>query len=192
MEKHLNELSLNEAILARRSIREYTSKKVDSKRMRSLIEAAVKAPTAMHSEPWGFAIIQNVDLLKELSDVAKPMFIKQFEHDTQDLDALNNPEFNIFYDASTLVVVCANKDSPYAVADCWLGAENMMLAACGMGLGSCVIGMALLALNNKQEKSKLGISENYEAIAPIVIGFPRKDTVASKRKKPLILSWIES
>lgn len=192
MGKTFNGMSLNEAILGRRSVREYTSKKVDTRSIRSLIEAAVKAPTAMHSEPWGFAIIQDVNMLKELSDIAKPMFIKQFEHDAQDLNALNKPEFNIFYDASTLIVICANKDSPYAIADCWLAAENLMLAARGMELGSCVIGMALLALNNKQEKLKLDISDNYEVVAPIVIGFPRKQPVVSQRKKPFILSWIEA
>lgn len=184
-------MSVYEAILSRSSIREYTSKKVDAKRVRSLIEAAEMAPTLLHRESRGFAIIQDVKLLKDLSDTAKPMLIKQFKDDALNLDALKNPEFNIFHDASTLVVVCANKGNRYAAADCWTAAENLMLAARGMELGSCVIGMALLALNTEEKKSELGISKFYEAIAPIVVGFTREKPVISQRKRPFILSWVE-
>lgn len=184
-------MSVYEAILSRRSIREFTAQKVDAKSIRSLIEAAEMAPTLKHSESRGFAIVQDVQFLKELSDTAKPMLIQQSKPDAQELDALSNPEFNIFYDASTLIVVCASRDSPYAVADCWTAAENLMLAACGMKLGSCVISMALLAFNDAEKKSALGFSELYEVVAPIVIGFPRKKPMAGQRKKPFILNWVE-
>ena len=70
-------MSVYEAILGRRSIREYTAQKVNEKKIRSLIEAAVMAPTAMGNEPWAFVIIQDVAMLQDLSDVAKPLFIEQ-------------------------------------------------------------------------------------------------------------------
>lgn len=185
-------MSVYEAILSRRSIREFTAQDVDAKSIRSLIEAAEMAPTIDQSQPRGFAIVQNVKFLRELSDMAKPMLIQQTKPAPEEMRALKNPEFNIFYDASTLIVISASKDNPYAIADCWTAAENLMLAARGMALGSCVVGMALLALNNSEKKSALGISEFYEAFAPVVIGFPKKTPTASQRKRPFILSWIES
>lgn len=190
MKEEHNGVSVFEAILGRRSIREYTSQQVDAKKIRSLIEAAVMAPTAMHHEPWAFTIVQDVTLLQDLSDVAKPMFAKQLKLDNSpDIDKFNYPAFNIFYDASTLIIISANKDNSIAIADCWLAAENLMLAAFGMGLGTCVIGAALFALNDTEQKLKLGINENFEAVVPIIIGFPRAGAVSSKRKRPLILKW---
>lgn len=189
----MNGMSVYEAILGRRSIREYTAQKVNEKKIRSLIEAAVMAPTAMGNEPWAFVIIQDVAMLQDLSDVAKPLFIEQLKHDAHAFEAFNDPAFNIFYDASTLIIICANKDNPTADADadCWLAAENLMLAAFAMGLGTCVIGAVLLAMHDEELKIKLGIPVDYEAIVPIIVGFPRSEAVSSKRKRPLILNWVE-
>lgn len=186
-------MSVFEAILGRRSIREYLSQQVDAKKIRSLIEAAVMAPTAMHHEPWAFVIVQDVALLQSLSDIAKPMWLEQLKNDdSHRIEAFKHPTYNTFYDASTLIIICANKDIPMATADCWLAAENLMLAAFGMGLGSCVIGSALLALNQVEQKLKLGITEHYEAVVPIVIGFPSAVAVSSSRKRPLILNWLKA
>lgn len=193
MRTELNGISVFEAILGRRSIRNYTSQQVDAKKIRSLIEAAVMAPTAMHRESWAFAIVQDVNLLKGLSDIAKPLFAEQLkDDDLHDSAVFQDPAFNIFYDASTLIIICANRDNQMAIADCWLAAENLMLAAFGMGLGSCVIGATLLALENSEQKLTLGITENYEAIVPIIIGFPSTSADSSKRKRPLILNWLKT
>jgi nitroreductase len=192
VKNELNEMSVFEAILGRRSIREYTSQKVDAKKIRSLIEAAVMAPTAMHREPWAFAVIQDTAVLQELSDVAKPMFIKQLKHESHDIEALKNPDFNLFYDANTLIIICGDKNNPAAEADCWLAAENLILAAFAMGLGTCVIGSVLSALKNVEQKLKLGINDTFEVFVPIVIGFPRGDAVSSKRKRPLIVNWLKT
>jgi nitroreductase len=192
MDNKLNEISLYQAILARRSVREYTLKKVDVKRIRSLIEAAVMAPTAMHSEPWAFAIIQDVAVMKTISDTAKSSMTLNKMHRGFNDQSFNDPAFNVFYDASTLIIICANKNNPTAFADCWMAAENLMLSALAMGLGTCVIGNALLAINEREQKSNLGIDDTYEAIAPIIVGFPNVEAAPRNRKKPLILSWIES
>ncbi len=193
MNKKVSEVNVCEAILARRSIRAYTSQKVDAKSIRSLIEAAVRAPTAMQLEPWAFTIIQDKKMLKCLSDIAKPKLTKRLKQELVEIkDALAKFEANIFYNASTLIVICANTENPYAVADCWMAAQNLMLAAHAIGLGSCVITQALPALNDIDVKLQLGISERYEAIAPIVIGYSNTESHISRRNRPLILNWIET
>jgi nitroreductase len=188
--KVVNEMDVFQAILSRRSVREYTSQKVDTKRIRLLIEAAVRAPTAMHREPWAFVVVQDKELLKGLSDRVKPLFIEQIKPGAYSFDKVKDPGFNVFYDASTLIIICAKKDGSFTEADCWLAAENLMLSACAMDLGTCVIGAALLGLNDAKEKLRLGIPDNYEAVAPILVGFPSGETKASDRKTPLILNWL--
>jgi nitroreductase len=68
-------------------------------------------------------------------------------------------------------------------------AENMMLAACAIGLGSCVIGSSVEALNTPEVKAKLDIPGEFNAVAPIIVGVPRGETATPSRKEPLILAW---
>lgn len=104
-------------------------------------------------------------------------------------DRFTANSFNAFYNAGSLVVVCANAATPFAAADCWLAAENLMLAACAMGLGTCPIGLAVTALNGDAWKRELGIPADMVAIAPIILGVPAGETAAVPRKKPEILAW---
>jgi nitroreductase len=72
------EQNIFETILARRSVRAYSSDRLGSNTVQTLLEAAIHAPCAMHEEPWAFAIIQNVQILKKLSDLSKPFLTRGY------------------------------------------------------------------------------------------------------------------
>ena len=189
------EMTIFETILARRSVRRYKARKVDRTAISILLEAAVHAPTAIHQEPWAFVVIQDRRLLKSLSDQAKPLFVaeaqeKGLEHAGRSFDIFKYPDYNIFYDATTLILICGRTSAPSYTADCWLAAENLMLAACAMGLGTCVVGSALPALNTPETKVLLNIPENFIAVAPIIVGYPDDEIVPVMRKNPVILANI--
>jgi nitroreductase len=76
------------------------------------------------------------------------------------------------------------------VADCWLAAENLLLAAYAQGLGTCVIGFAVSALNTPEWKAELKIPSEMTAIAPMIVGVPAGVTPPVPRKPPEIISWI--
>ena len=204
--------SFTEVLYRRRAVRAYAPDAVDESRLRPLLEAAVHAPTARHQEPWQFVIVQNRDLLKRISDRAKGLARANAAHHGNVLkppgspgdgvpSPLADPEFNIFYDAGTLVVICARltqefftPDSwpahSFVVADCWLAAENFMLAATADGLGTCCIGFAVAELNDPNVKLEIGIPNGVEAFAPIIVGVPAGDTLPVPRKPPVVLRWI--
>jgi nitroreductase len=190
------EMSLYEAILARRSVRSYTTQPLEKGIISSLLEAAIRAPTAMHGEPWAFVIIEDKQLLRNLSDQAKPMLLRMMHHQHQHQQAFKlfelpgNQNFNIFYNAGTLILICGNTKIYSSEADCWLATENLILAACAMGLGSCIIGCALPILNLAETKIKLGIPHEFTVVAPIVIGYPDDTPTPTSRKHPRILSSI--
>ncbi len=185
------EMSVFETILARRSVRSYLPKKVDNKTISNLLEAAVHAPTAMHREPWAFVVIQDKQLLLKLSDKAKSLYFAEHHHESTEhfSQMFNSPDFNIFYDACNLILICGRK-THFAEADCWLAAENIMLSACAMGLGTCVIGCALPAFNDQEIRKTLNISDDFTVIAPIIIGYQNIIPAPSSRKSPIILSKI--
>ena len=186
--------SVIEAILARRSVRAFAPHQLDRNTVQTLLEAAVRAPTAMHEEPWAFVVVQNQGLLKQLSERAKPIFIEEMRHHDNkgaphSFEHCTRQDFDIFYGAGTLIIICAKPSNPFVTADCWLSAENMMLAACDMGLGSCIIGSSVSTLNISTVKTELGIPQEYVVVAPVIAGIPKEETPATLRKEPLILAW---
>jgi nitroreductase len=66
---------------------------------------------------------------------------------------------------------------------------NLILAACSMGLGTCVIGAAVPALNIPNIKADLGIPDQVTPLAPIIVGVPSGETPPTARKEPEILFW---
>lgn len=194
-------LSALDAIFTRRSVRSYAPQMLDAATVRSLLDAAVQAPTAMHTEPWTFVVIQDAATLKRYSDLAKAALMQDAAahgdlHATGDLRPPNDfaarladPNFSIFYDASTLIVICAKPLGPFVAADCWLAAQTLMLAACALGLGTCCIGLAVPTLNTPEAKADLGIPADVTAVAPIILGVPAGSTPGVPRRDPEILSW---
>lgn len=176
--------SAMDSIFSRASVRNYSEEKVGRKNLEALIASAVRAPTAMHLEPWAFVVVQDRNILKKLSDRAKPLFLGKLHHAPS---VFSDPQFDVFHGAGTLIVICA-KPAPFSEADCWLAAENLMLAACSMGLGTCVIGSSIEAIN--LSKKELGIPEDYAAVAPIAVGYPSAKTEQASRREPAILAWL--
>src|SRR5690348_2732527 len=73
MPKTESSMSVMDAIYQRRAVRNYISQAVDKTTLRTLLNAAVHAPTAVHEEPWVFAVLQDKAMLKRLSDKAKQL-----------------------------------------------------------------------------------------------------------------------
>lgn len=52
-------MSVMDAILHRRAVRDYRPQKIDQTVIHILLHAAVRAPTAMHEEAWAFAVVKT-------------------------------------------------------------------------------------------------------------------------------------
>jgi nitroreductase len=191
-----------EAIRGRRSVRDFAPTRVDRSTIETLLQAAVDAPTAVHEEPWIFVVVQDPGCLARISDKAKTLWREQIaagassprgtaaELDMASLaKRLGDPDFSIFYTAGTLIVIAAKPLGPFVAADCWLAAENVMLAAYGLGLGTCCIGFALGALNTPQLKMDLGVPDDAMVVAAIIVGQPAGKPASVPRKPPQIASW---
>lgn len=177
-----------QAIYRRRSIRSFTPAPVTEAQIRELLRAAVHAPTAMHAEPWTFAIVQDRALLQRISDRAKVLAAEEHASLVR-TGPLADPSFNIFYTAGTLIVVCTKVPGAFAVADCWLAAENLMLAATAVGLATCPIGFAVAALGDPPIREALGLPAGVTPIAPIIVGMPAGAPPPQTRRDPEIACW---
>jgi nitroreductase len=186
-------MNYQDLIKNRRSIRNFTDKKVPIKFLREIVQDASLAPSACNLQPWRFIIIQNVDLIKKLSDDSKKnnlemlksnheSFLKRFEN------AFKNPSYNVFYNANSLIFVCGVKN-PSIYQDCALAVAYLMFAATQRGLGSCWIGLGE-NIQDPELTREIGLTNDLHIIAPIIIGYPISIPEMPKRKA-IIIKEIE-
>ena len=64
-----------------------------------------------------------------------------------------------------------------------------MMAATSRGLGTCWVNLGT-EIHAPDMVSELGIPDNHEIVAPIILGYPEKIPSAPKRKEPEILRII--
>jgi nitroreductase len=192
VERQDRSMQVMDAIYKRRAVRSFKEKPVGKDTLTRLLLAAVQAPSAMNQQPWAFVVIQDRDLLKDYSDRAKAFLLKSLGPESpieHYRETLSDPNFNIFYDAATLVVICAKSSNTAAAEDCCLAAENFMLAALDFGLATCPIGFARPWLNERSTKGELKIPSGYGAVFPIIVGYPKAETPAVARRNPEVVEW---
>lgn len=188
-------MELTIAIYGRRAVRAYTEEPVSESEIAELIDAAVQAPSAMDQEPWAFAVIEGAERLRKLSARAKQVFAP---HPVSDEGGAHlrllmaDPNFNLFHDAPVLIVVCATRDDRQAAEDCCLAAQNLMLMAHALKLGTCPIGFARPWLRLPETKRALGIDASYVPIFPVVVGHPAERPTAPGRRPPIVVTSRES
>lgn len=188
-----SKIDVMDAIHNRRAVRNYLPQKVDAEIINQLLDAAAHAPSALHEESRAFVVVQDKSLLDRISASAKLLTSTKEQKDLQEehvLQVVQQKEFNVFYNAPSLIVICSTFKGEFVSADCWLAAENLMLSALTFGLASCVIGFSVPALNLPEWKSELGIPENMTAVVPIILGWPATPTLATTHNPPKILKWL--
>ncbi len=184
------------AISGRRSTRGYKSQAIDEELIRRLIDAATQAPNAVNRQPWTFTVVRDQAVLNQLSREAKSHMLATMSADMAAepraehfRTTLGDPTFQIFYNAPVLIVISGNASGPWIVEDCALAAENLMLMAHSMGLGSCWIGFAQSYLNTPAGKKMLGLPDSWVPVAPIIVGYPSAPPATVARKKPEV-RWV--
>jgi nitroreductase len=181
-----------DAIRRRRAVRDYKSDQLSAAILRQLIAAASWAPSAMNEQPWHFTVVTDTALLDEISRRSKAWMLERvatMPRSSHFRDILADPHFHIFYHAPALIVVSASGDGQWRAEDCALAAQNLMLAALDMDLGSCWIGFAQGWLDTEDGRNLLGLSRQSRVVAPIIVGYPKTAPPPVPRKTPVI-SWI--
>lgn len=181
-------------IKSRRSIRKYTDRPLDKNTLDKLIEAAQWAPTGMNEQPWGFIAVEDKTLIKELSDRSIP-YIKELVEQDRKFERykrrLNVKNFSIFYHAPCVIIILGKKSAFSPENDCAMAAQNMMLAAWSMGIGSCWIGMMRVLDMDAWFRETFEVPDAYTIIAPIALGyFEGQNIPVIERNNPEILKYF--
>lgn len=114
-------------IFTRRSVRAFSDKSVEAEKVEQLLRAAMQAPSACNQQPWQFLVVRGAENLTTLSACSR--FAK------------------FLPSASVALVLLADKTCMKYTDAFWqqdLGAvaQNIMLEATTLGLGTTWIGIA--------------------------------------------------
>lgn len=113
--------NLHQLLLQRHSIRRYKDTPVDADDVRTILEAALLAPSSKSARPWQFVVVEDKEMLAQLADC------KQFG---------SKP---VSTAAFAVVVTADMTKSDVYVEDASIAAVLMHLQAADLGLGSCWI-----------------------------------------------------
>ena len=157
-----------EVVKQRKSVREYSDKKVDKATLEKVIDAGRVAATARNEQPWEFIISSDKEILNKICSMC--------------------PNGPFIKDAPHLIAVFS-KDTKYYIEDCSAATQNMLLAIEALGLGGCWV-----AGDKKdyiEEVRKIfNVPEGYKLVSMISVGYPKKPQ-GPKNKKDLkeVLRW---
>jgi len=135
-------MNVSEAIAKRKSVRAYEDKPISADFLKRVVEAGQWAPNA---GPFQISVIQNARLRQRINDRALGAMIHSGNEFSQRRASL--PGYQPIYGAPVLILLSAPADAPFGTANTALAAENMLLEATGLGLGSCYLVSPTRALN---------------------------------------------
>jgi len=182
------------AIMTRRSVRKFTKRQIPDATLEKILKAGTYAPSALALQPWAFVIVQDQEFLSRVSDYCRPIMISLMKnaHDGMS-DAfralLESPGYSIYYHAPTVIMIVGRSGSRFREIDCSLCAENMMLAAHALGIGSCWVGSTEVAYDNKELMSGFRIPDGYSPVGTIVFGYPEEKPEVHEKKAAKV-GWV--
>ncbi len=158
-----------ENIMTRRSIRDYKDEPVDRETMAKVLECGIYAPSAMNMQAWVVRVVDSKEFIDGVTAIAVE----------QNPQLKEQEEFrNIFRNAPTVAFIAIPEESYSGEFDSGLLAENMMLSAWSMGIGSCCLGSVVPVMNSEEAKpylERLNLPEGYKLMIAIAFGYPAQD-----------------
>lgn len=217
----INPAALVSLMRARRSCRVYQKRPLDRAILEDLVKIGVTAPSGTNSQKWTFTVIESRSrmlnfgeaiaryfgrlnrlaesfwLRKLLKFSGRPELEIYFRDYYESIkEALSqwheNKSDRLFHGAPAAILIGARPGGSCPQEDALLAAQNILLGAQAMGLGSCLIGFAVEALRRDQKiKTSLKIPADDKIYAVIALGYPAIPfpRPAGRRKTPI--RWID-
>lgn len=176
--------AITDVIMSRRSIRVWKDSTISRETMDEILKCGINAPNGRNTQSYEIRVLSSAMIDSFTAAVVK-----------------DNPQIaekggfkNIFVNAPH--VICLAYDTSYDMAqvDCGLLGENIILSAWGKGIGSCCLGSSARWMKDspsaKNLMNKLNISEGYELLYCIGLGYP-DETPDSKPRKEDMIKYID-
>ena len=195
---------LTRLIASRRSCRNYTDTPVERDKLEDLVKIGTLAPSGTNSQKWTFTVLGDRRQVSAAGDIVGSYFEKlnklaenplarlysrlfgknalgnyyrSYYHTTKkslkEWEENNNDK--LFHGATAAIIVGSAPGASCPMEDAMLATQNILLAAHAMGLGSCLIGFAVKAIENDPSvKKRLQVPEEEHIYSVISLGYPKE------------------
>ncbi len=144
------------AILSRRSIRQFSKEPVSDKDIKELLEAAMRAPSALNEQPWHFIVITDREVLDAI-----PRY---------------HPYSHMLKEVSVAIMVCGDfeleKREGFLIQDCSAATQNILIAIQAKGLGGVWLGVYPLEERMKGIRKLVNLPDHVIPLCVIPVGHP--------------------
>ena len=162
-----------ETIMARRSIRKYKPDVVEYGKLKAIMECGINAPNGQNKQSWEVRVVNNPEVMD---------YIKQVM-----IEAYDEKVVGCFRGAPVMVFIARDVNYDFSAYDCGLLAENIMLSAQSLGVGSICLGSPVRIINDNEACApvleRLGFSEGYEFCLCVGLGYADEAPEAKPRMK---------
>lgn len=178
-----------ETIKNRRSIRKYLPEQIKDEELDMILKSAIYAPTGHNDQPWHFTVIQNKELIDEMSAESKKIMA------TLPVDWIAKmgkaEHLHIFYNAPTVIIVSGKEDATTPLPDCCAATQNILLAAECIDIGSCWIGLVRFFFENEENIGRLGIPEGYKPYYAVSLGYKASSNNLAPERNRDVVNYIK-
>ena len=165
-----------EIIKGRRSIRRYQDRPIPDDMLHTILEAIRWAPSWANTQCWEVIVVRDSGIKQRLQETL----------------SAGNPARKAIVEAPVIVALCgklessgyykgreATKFGDWFMFDLGLATQNLCLAAHHLDLGTVIVGL----MDHDKAKAILGVSEGYEAVALIPLGYPAQEVKPGNRRE---------
>lgn len=189
---------LLEAIMTRRSVRQYTDQPVPRVLVERLLVAATWAPSAHNRQPWRFVVIESAAPKESLARAMGARLRTDLQADSAPEEVIEKDvtrSYERITSAPVLVCVClsmrdmdvypdekrAHNEVIMAVQSVAMAGQNLLLAAHDAGLGACWMCAPLFCPDVVRDV--LSLPDDWQPQGIITLGYPAQ--VREKTRHPL-------
>jgi nitroreductase/Pyruvate/2-oxoacid:ferredoxin oxidoreductase delta subunit len=216
-----NTVQLVRLMASRRSFRNFKDKPVERTLLEDVVKIGVTAPSGTNSQLWTFTILPDREsvvalgdqvalFFKHINKLAENGFLRNAlrligkaeranyyrDYHQSVSEALTEREKGrdrLFHGATAAIVVGSKPGGSTPKEDALLATQNILLAAHSMGLGTCLIGFAVIPLiKDIRTKRFLGIPDREHVHEVIALGYPDERYIGTAGRKRVVRRFFES
>ncbi len=168
--------SFMDLCLRRQSCRDFADKPVEHDKLVKCIEAARLTPSGCNAQPWSFVVAETPEVVAEVAKASQQLGSNAFVSKAKafivvlEEHAVLMPKIRCFLDSQY-----------FAKNDMGAAALTICLQAEELGLGTCILGL----FDRERLCELLDIPLEKQFAVVIAVGYPAKDEVRPKSRKPM-------